>query len=124
MNLFDHTIAQALVLAVDAYKEHRLSGNTLWQDRWGKYIKSLIKRLPSGDGFDRGTQVHVGKSRPELLVLLTAFQHKKADWTEHTIRVRPGFHGLNITISGSTKNGIKKRIHEAFLNALTRKEDE
>ena len=79
--------------------------------------------LPSGSGFDNGTQLDTEKSNPQKLVFKTAFHHLSqhgfyTKWTDHTVTVTPSFYGINIKVSGRDHNGIKDYIAECFDSAL------
>ena len=41
------------------------------------------------------------------------------EWTEHRLRVKPGFTGPILTISGKNKDDIKDYLHDVFYVALT-----
>lgn len=76
--------------------------------------------MPSGSGFDSGTQLDLVRSRPDRLVFTTAFHHMDDSggydgWTEHTIAIVPAFDGVSIaSISGRDRNGIKDYIADLF----------
>ena len=40
-------------------------------------------------------------------------------YTYHAIRVHPGWNGINITISGPDRNGVKDYLHDTFHYVLT-----
>ena len=87
-----------------------------------EYINANI--LPSGSGFDNGTQFDVENSTMDKLVFTTSFHHMSehgyyTKWTDHTVTVTPSFHGLNIKVSGRNRNDIKDHIAECFDCLLT-----
>jgi hypothetical protein len=97
------------------------SGNTEWYDKHEQKIRDICKNeLPSGSGFDNGTQLNWDKSTPEKLVFETSFHHMDEcgyydGWTEHSVIVTPSLQfGFNIKVSGKNRNDIKSYIHEIF----------
>lgn len=101
------------------------TGNDEWRRRHEKRAAELVKRyLPSGSGFDNGTQLDLGRSTGESLVFATAFHHMNDGgaydgWTEHLVRVRPSLaFGIRLTVSGRDRNEIKDYIAEAFYAVL------
>lgn len=93
-------------------------------------LDQLQSLLPSGGGFDNGTEIDLDKSTPEKIVLNTSFHHMNdagsyVGWTEHVVTVRPSFvHGLDIHVSGRNRNGIKEYIAETFHFALTQQTED
>ena len=80
--------------------------------------------LPSGSGFNNGTQLNLDKSSASKLVFETSFHHMSehgyyTKWTDHTVTVRPAFQGLDIRVSGRNHNDIKDYIAECFYCCLT-----
>lgn len=101
-----------------------------WEARHGDDIKQLAKNfLPSGSGFDSGTEVDLDRSTGEKLVVSTSFHHMDEHggydgWTEHTVTVRPSLqHGFLLTIGGRDRNGIKDYIGEVFNDCLDAQEE-
>jgi hypothetical protein len=102
---------------------------TRWKEnaeRWQETIESLVKDcLPSGSGFDAGTQFDWDKSKADRLVFNTSYHHMNDGgyydgWTEHTITVTPSFVGMcDLKVSGRDRRSIKEYIAETFHNALT-----
>jgi len=100
------------------------SGNTQWVDKWSELLDSLEKELPSGSGFDAGTQIDIDDARDQMekhgritrIVMSTAFHHMDecgsyCGWTEHTVRVYPDFaSGFRLVITGQNKRQIKDYI--------------
>ena len=96
-----------------------------WASKHADAINTLVhKYMPSGSGFDCGTQLDCIESHAEKLVFTTSFHHMNDGgyydgWTEHTITVTPSFiGGFNLRISGRNRNDIKDYIHETFSQAL------
>lgn len=99
--------------------------NREWLARHRANLFALCKLLPSGSGIDNGTKLVRVRTQPgaELIELETSFHHMNEQgsydgWTEHTVRVRPSFSGLNITISGRDRNEIKEYLHDVFHHNL------
>lgn len=90
-------------------------------DKIGELVKEF---MPSGNGFDAGTQFVFSDSTGERLIFNTAFLHKNEQggnngWTEHTVTVLPSLlHGFTLTVGGKDREGIKAHIGQAFYNAL------
>lgn len=96
----------------------------------GAHITELVrKHLPSGSGFDSGTQFNFDKSGENVLRFNTAFHHMNEagyydEWTNHLVTLRPSFvHDFECTISGENRNDIKDYIEETFRHALATKID-
>lgn len=112
---------QAIAAAVDARARCDERGNSEWEQRWFARLEWIGRNiLPSGSGFDSGTSIDVDRSRPDRLVLTTAFHHMDDagyydGWTEHAIIVRPSLiHGFELRIDGRDRNGIKEYIADVF----------
>lgn len=100
-------------------------GNTVWRDRWELTLQRIQRELlPSGSGLDSGTHIEGLTADMRGIVLSTEFHHMADSgmydgWTQHRIYARPSFSGLEISISGRDRNGIKEYLGEVFYNALT-----
>jgi len=87
-------------------------------------IERLVKAyMPSGSGFDNGTQIDFDKSTEEKLVFHIGFHHMDDNgsydgWTNHVVTVTASFTSPNIKISGRDRNGIKDYIADCFLPVL------
>lgn len=96
-----------------------------WSKRHEDRILAIVKEhLPSGSGFDSGTNFDFDKSKPEKLVFNTHFHHMDTigyynGWTEHSVIVTPAFHGFNLRVTGKNTNDIKEYIGYVFYNALS-----
>ena len=90
-------------------------------------VKRIMSTAPSGSGFDAGTKIHkevYGKGTRkfvlEALQFLAEFHHMDSNgyycgWTKHIVTVRGSLcGGLDITVSGPNKMGIKDYIHEVY----------
>lgn len=118
------TLAERIASRIAARANCERSGNAEWFQHHGEALETLRAELPSGSGFDTGTIIDLGKSTAEKLVLHTSFHHMDEfggydGWTDHTVTVRPSFIlGLDVSVSGRDRNGIKDYIHETFMHAL------
>jgi len=96
-----------------------------WEDKKADELEGLEYMLPSGSGFDAGTQVDLENSKPNRVVLHTAFHHMDeyggyCGWTNHDVIVTPSLtRGFDIRITGrNTRNDIKSYIAETFDEVL------
>lgn len=106
-------------------KAYNGEDKTGWIAKHSDAIRSLIaQHMPSGSGFDNGTQIDFDSCHADRLVFTTSFHHMNDvgyydGWTDHTITVTPSFiGGFNLRISGRNRNDIKEYIHQAFNGAL------
>lgn len=97
------------------------SKNEEWESKHEDNIDFLVKEhLPSGSGFDSGTEFDFVKSNPEKLIFKTAFHHMDNaggydGWTEHKVIITPSLeHGYKITVTGKNKNDIREYIINCF----------
>lgn len=116
-----------LASALDARKRCAESGNDEWFNKWTERIKALVDEMPSGSGFDSGTQLDEDASHADKLVFNTAYHHMNDGgcydgWTEHTVTVTPSFQfGFHLRVTGRDRNDIKSYIVDCFSEALARK---
>ncbi len=113
----------SLQLAIDNCER---SNNREWLARHRESMSALCKLLPSGSGIDRGTRLIRVRSTAgaELIEFECSFHHMSEHgyydgWTDHMIRVRPSFSGIDIMIGGRDRNGIKEVLREIYHHALT-----
>lgn len=99
--------------------------NAEWFDRWSDRITNMVREfMPSGSGFDNGTNIDVDRSNADRLMFITAFHHMNEGgfydgWTYHTVTIRPCLlNGFSVTVSGKNRNDIKEYIAENFDRAL------
>lgn len=120
------TVAATLAGLIVARRNSIESGTREWIDRHTAAIRAIERELlPSGAGIDQGTDVDLDRSRGDCLVLRTNYHHMNASghydgWTRHTIRVRPTFHGIEVTVGGVNRNDIKDYLADVFNEALSR----
>lgn len=122
-----HYLYSELSRTVDAY--HRCTSNPEqygeWAHKHAERVSELVRaHMPSGSGFDSGTQLDLDASHADKLVFTTSFHHMDDDgyyngWTEHTVTVVPSLaHKFHIRVSGRNRNDIKDYIAETFGTAL------
>lgn len=117
-------LAAAIVSTLLAKRNCQEKGCADWEAKHTEKLEALVREyMPSGSGFDSGTQLIEGSSDAKKLVFTTSFHHMDemggyVGWTDHKVTVRPAFQGLDITVSGWDKNNIKEYIWEMFYNAL------
>lgn len=121
-------VYQAIALKIQAMRNCNKSGNGEWFTRHHDAIDNILRDyLPSGSGFDAGTQFdvceHVDNGRDELR-FTTSFHHMNETgfydgWTEHNVIIRPNLsHGFTLRVTGRDRNGIKEYIADTFHHAL------
>lgn len=80
--------------------------------------------LPSGSGFDCGTEIDFDRSNLKRIVFVMSFHHMNEGgyydgWTEHKITIIPDWVGVEFkSISGRDRNGIKDYIADTLLSCL------
>jgi len=120
----NQTIIAAISQALVSRRNCSVSGNKGWMQKWDTRINQLEQELPSGSGFDRGTDVVADVRTPEFEIKLsTQFHHMNGvgmydGWTDHVVTVRPTFDGLDFSVSGQNKREIKDYIVQHFSYAL------
>ena len=86
-------------------------------------IESLTQSLPSGSGFDSGTEFLANESSDNKLVFRTEFHHANEHgylrWTEHKVVITPDLRfGFDVRVTGRDYRDIKDYIAEVFTYAL------
>lgn len=96
-----------------------------WQQRHTDRAIELVKQhMPSGSGFDNGTTLDFGATRPNRIVFNTAFHHMDehgsyCGWTEHQVIVTPSLvYGFELRVTGRDRRNIKDFIADTFQTAL------
>jgi hypothetical protein len=119
-------LASTLTARINTLKEYQRTGiDNVWFGRHADKLDQLISDfMPSGSGFDRGTDIDLAVSHSEKLVFTTSFHHMDENgsydgWTDHIVTVTPSFNGINLRVSGRNKNDIKEYIADTFHTALT-----
>lgn len=117
-------VYQRIASLLLARENCRSSGNTEWLKRHSQDLLALVDtHLPSGSGFDTGTQISFDRSTPERLVFTTSYHHMDEGgydgWTEHEVIVTPSLvHGIALRITGTNRNDIKDYIAECVEEGL------
>lgn len=118
-------LVEHLASALDAWQRCKQTGNEEWEDKhYARIIELCDNHLPSGSGIDNGTTLDFDRSKPERLVLTTAYHHMTEGfydgWTDHQVVVKPSFvFGLDINVTGRNRNDIKEYLAEVFQSALS-----
>lgn len=120
---------QLFATLVDARLRSLAKGNHEWINNHTERLRGMmVECLPSGAGFDGGSQLDLDKSTPDKLVFNTQFHHMNDNgmyvgWTAHSVIVTPSLvHGINIRVTGRNYCGIKERIEETFHDCLVREQ--
>lgn len=110
---------------VDARLNCKRAGNDAWFTKHEEQLRYIERNLlPSGSGFDNGTEINLDKSTGEHLVLTTSFHHMDEHgcydgWTEHEVHVTASLlFRIGTRITGRDRNGIKEYMHEVFNQTL------
>jgi hypothetical protein len=117
------TLTEAIAATLSA-RTNCIVNSTVWQDRHEKTIKRLEQTLPSGAGFDRGTQIDLDRSTSHKIIFNTSFHHMNGDgiyceWSKHTVIVTPSFLGrFDVRVTGRNVRDIKDYIAETFYQVL------
>ena len=115
---------QAIATAIRARLNCEKKGNQDRFDRWTEKLAGYELLLPSGSGFDSGSNLDFDRSTGEKIIITTSFHHMDDvgsydGWTEHIITVKPSLYfGFTLSISGRNRNGIKEYIAEMFNELL------
>ena len=116
---------QRISALLTARKNCETSGNTEWHRRHTDALLAIVQRyMPSGSGFDSGTQIDLDRSKPNRLVFDTSFHHMDGNgyydgWTDHRIAATPDFISrFSLTISGRDRNKIKDFVYDTFATTL------
>jgi hypothetical protein len=94
--------------------------NPEWIEKHSNAIAELCEALPSGSGFDNGTEINLDESTGDKLVFCTSFHHMDEGgcydgWTEHRVILTPSFElSFHMRITGPDRNGIKDMIGDTF----------
>lgn len=102
-------------------------GKREWMHKHRDRIHELTKaHMPSGSGFDAGTNLDLGESTEEKLIFHTSFHHMDDGgmydgWTTHKVVVIPSLaFNYRLRIGGVNKRDIKTYISDTFHECLDR----
>lgn len=104
-------------------QNRRLLADPMHRERAEQRQEALLALLPSGSGFDIGTEFV--RCDDSVIVFTTEFHHMNehgwyTGWTGHTVRIKASLmFGIAVTVSGLNRNGIKDYIGEVFANVMT-----
>ncbi len=118
-------VYRAIAGAFIALRNAERANNEEWIGKHTERINRLVdENLPTGSGFDSGTQFSYNTSHRGRLVFHTSFHHMDEGgsydgWTDHPVSVTPDlFFGINVKVGGRDRNDIKDYIGEVFGDAL------
>ena len=113
--------------ALQAKRNCEESGNWEWRDKWNEKLDSYQELLPSGSGFDSGSEIDIDRSKENMIYFHTSYHHMDEHggydgWTSHTVTIKPDFvYDFEIQVHGSNRNDIKEYIAETFTHILMEK---
>lgn len=113
-----------LATLIDAYHRCVKTGNDFARTHAERIADLVSDNMPSGNGFDGGTQLDFNASAGDKLVFTTSYHHMNENgfydgWTDHVITVKPSMiHGFTMTISGRDRDGFKEYAYDVFSAAL------
>jgi hypothetical protein len=112
------------VATLAAMENCRKSGNSEWLDKHETTLDIFERWLPSGSGIDCGTTIDREATTRNKLVLKFSYHHMNDNgmycgWSEYKFTVKPCLlFGIELTISGRDKNGLKDYLYEVYSHAL------
>lgn len=95
------------------------------RQRYEEELERLARDfLPSGSGFNSGSEIDLDASGPRRLTITTGFHHMTESgfydgWTYHKAIATPAFVSFDLRITGRDRNGIKDYIAETMRHALS-----
>jgi len=104
--------------------------NEHFKDVAQERIDALMEHAPSGSGIDHGTKISYEASKDGRIVFDFSFHHMNDagfydGWTEHTLVVKPSLeYGMDMTIRGRDRNGIKEYLYDVYGYWLEEEVDE
>jgi hypothetical protein len=121
----ENSLYSRIATRLQAMESCKKINNIEWFEKHESKILELVKdHMPSGSGFDNGTDFDFEKSTSGRLVFHTSFHHMNDNgsydgWTEHTVTVRASLaFGITLNISGKNRNDLKDYMHDLFHGAL------
>ncbi len=110
--MYKITLARKFAIVFQAYLNCIENDNAEWERRWWKTLERLASDLmPSGSGFDNGTEFDIPNSEPNRLVFTTSYHHMDSEsgmytgWTSHEIIVTPDLASdFNLEIKGEERD--------------------
>ena len=124
------TVIKQIAVSLQAMLNCEKSDNEDWRQIHESNIEKIVdKYLPSGSGFDSGTQFDFDKSSPEKLVFNTSYHHMKDTgycmWTNHKVTVTASLlFGFDVKITkGKADENDMDYYHDTFQSALNQTVD-
>lgn len=118
-------VFRAIARELDRAKRGEESGAE-WADDARAVLEFLIREfLPSGSGFNCGTELDSDASTKDKLQFVTDFHHMDEfggydGWTQHRVIVTPSLvWGFELRVTGRDRNAIKDYIADTFHAALS-----
>lgn len=119
-----------IALATLCQRYHNLAnqfalGNYSMAEHCEEEAHRLVREyMPSGSGFDAGTELVIDACDSSCLVFKTAFHHMDEHggydgWTEHKVKVTAEFGGFDVYVGGQNRNQIRAYIGDVFHDALS-----
>jgi hypothetical protein len=124
------TVIKRIAQLCVAIKNCEERGNTHWEIIHKQTLDDLVKSyLPSGSGFDSGTEVDIVNTTSKKVVLKASFHHMKEGmyikWTDHTVTITPDFtRDYDIKISGPNYKEFRDYTYDLFNDILGREVEE
>lgn len=101
-------------MKLSAIRNCQKSGNTEWLEKHTEDLENACKQyLPSGSGFDCGTEFDLHESNPDECLVFYFDWHRMDEhgcydgWQTFRVNVTPAFHGVNIDIQEQCENPEK-----------------
>ena len=105
--------------------------NVDWKIKHEERIVQLCKEhLPSGSGFDCGTEFDFDRSKVDRLVFVTQYHHMSGTgyyegWSTHCVICVPSLQfGFDLRITGQDRDGFKEYANDVFQHALSEEHEE
>jgi hypothetical protein len=99
----------------------RMDTHAEWFAKHTEQIRQIVSdMMPSGSGWDHGTQIDLDASHGDKLVFRGSYHHMNDGgmydgWTDHTVTVKPSLQfGYSIRVSGPNRNEIEDYLVDMF----------
>lgn len=119
---------QAIATTLDARANCARTDNHEWYTKHTERLRTIVREhMPSGAGFDVGTQLDPQASTPEKLVFHTRFHNMDnngyyTSWDDYRVTVEPSLvFGILIKTRGSSNRDRRDYVTETFEHALQSK---
>ncbi len=116
------SVASVIATTCEALRNCEATPDHPWTSRWASLLDAIeANLLPSGGGFDRGTQIDREATNARRISLRVDFHHTSqldtgfySGWTSHRVTISPTFSGCEISVSGSDLNQVREHIVDVF----------